>query len=178
MPGSAEEGRKLMCDWIKMQNPRSVLDIGAGSGTYGKLMRQIVPDAYLIGVEAWLPYVTRFKLPEIYDQVIVEDVHARVTVVPWGLPRADVVILGDVLEHMSEMNARDVWSAALVAARKAVYLSIPIVHYPQGHEEGNPYEEHVVPDYTHERVLDTFPGITWHWRGTIVGRYEALVSSR
>jgi hypothetical protein len=172
MPGSAEEGRKLMGDWIKMQHPRSVLDIGAGSGTYGKLMRQIVPDAYLIGVEAWWPYTVRFKLNEIYDHVIYSDVRNIV----W--PRADVVILGDVLEHMSEEDARDVWSAAMTAARKAVYLSIPIIHYPQGHEEGNPFEEHVVDDYTHERVLDTFPGITWCWRGTIVGRYEALVKSR
>jgi hypothetical protein len=176
MPGSAEEGRKLMGDWIKMQNPRSVLDIGAGSGTYGKLMRQIVPDAYLIGIEAWEPYITRFKLDEIYDFGIHGDV--RKIVSHAMIPRADVVILGDVLEHMSEEDARDVWAAAMTAARKAVYLSIPIVHYPQGHEEGNPFEEHVVPDYTHERVLDTFPGITWHWRGTIVGRYEALVSSR
>jgi hypothetical protein len=177
MPGSAEEGRKLMGDWIKMQAPRSVLDIGAGSGTYGKLMRQIVPDAYLIGVEAWEPYVARFRLDQVYDQLIVADIVklANEQRGPWGIPRADVVILGDVLEHMTEDHARDVWAAARSIARKAVYLSIPIIHYPQGHEEGNPYEEHVVPDYTHERVLETFPGITWHWRGTIVGRYEALV---
>jgi hypothetical protein len=175
MPGSAEEGRKLMGDWIKMQAPRSVLDIGAGSGTYGKLMRQIAPDAYLVGVEAWEPYIDRFKLTTLYDQVVCEDVLRFIDRPPHGLPRVDVVILGDVLEHVTQDHARDVWSAALVAARKAVYLSIPIIHYPQGHEEGNPFEEHVVDDYTHERVLDTFPGITWHWRGTIVGRYEALV---
>jgi hypothetical protein len=162
-----------MGDWIKHQAPRSVLDIGAGSGTYGKLMRQIAPDAYLIGIEAWRPYVPRFKLHEVYDLVLCEDVIKLVDLE--RLPRADVVILGDVLEHMSEEDARDVWSAAMTAARKAVYLSIPIIHYPQGHEEGNPFEEHVVEDYTHERVLDTFPGITWCWRGTIVGRYEALV---
>jgi hypothetical protein len=53
-----------------------------------------------------------------------------------------------------------------------VYLSIPIVHYPQGHIEGNCHEEHVVDDWNHERVLAAFAGIGDSWRGTEVGVYE------
>lgn len=173
MPGSAEEGRDLMLSrLIDDSGPRSVLDIGAGSGTYGRALRGMFHPfpPYLIGVEVWRPYVNRYRLDEVYDHVILRDVR-EMTLHEW--PRADVVILGDVLEHMSLTDARRVWNLARAAARKAVFLSIPIVPYPQGAEHGNPFEEHVVPDWTHLRVLATFEGITWSWQGTIVGRYEA-----
>jgi hypothetical protein len=161
-----------MLSWITSRNPRSALDVGAGSGTYGKALRDAMParKPYMIGMEVWHPYIDRFGLPSIYDLVLHRDARS-LPLDEW--PRADVVILGDVLEHMAEADAVRVWNLARAAARKAVYLSIPIVHYPQGPEEGNPFETHVVDDWSHERVLATFPGITWHWQGTIVGRYEA-----
>lgn len=55
------------------------------------------------------------------------------------LPVADVVILGDVAEHMTEGEALRLWGRCAEAARRAVYLSIPIVHYPQQEIEGNPH---------------------------------------
>lgn len=172
MPASAEEGRSMMMSWMRAQNPHSVLDIGAGSGTYGRLFRNGgEPVPYLIGVEVWHPYLAKFELTRIYDYMISQDIRALPL---GGWPRADVVILGDVLEHMSEKDAVEVWTLARDLARKAVYLSIPIINYPQGALHDNPFEEHVVPDWSDERVLDTFHGITWKWLGTIVGRYEAV----
>lgn len=160
-----------MMDWILEREPRSVLDIGAGSGTYGRTVRNVLPyPPYLIGVEVWSPYIGRYRLHDVYDHVINEDVR-KMSLHEW--PRADVVILGDVLEHMSLTDARRVWNLARAAARRAVFMSIPIVPYPQGAEHGNPFEEHVVPDWSHDRVMATFEGITWSWQGTIVGRYEA-----
>lgn len=172
MPASAEEGRDVMFRRMAYREPDSVLDIGAGSGTYGKMFRQIAPTPYLIGVEIWPPYVNQYNLTEIYDHVLVQDVRDM-----WGRlpPRADIVILGDVLEHMPEEDAVRVWHFAKELARDAVYLSIPIVPCPQDAVGGNPHEEHVVSDWTHERVLAAFPGISWHWRGSVVGRYEAVV---
>lgn len=173
MPASAEEGREIMLSWIWSRKPRSVLDIGAGCGTYGKLLREKMPTPYLIGVEIWRPYIAQFHLNDIYDQVINKDIR-DMSLFEW--PRADVVILGDVLEHMSIEDAKRVWMLALGTARKAVYLSIPIVHSPQGAVHGNPHETHVVPDWNSESVLESFPGIGWYWHGSIVGRYEATVS--
>lgn len=155
---------------IMALDPATVLDIGVGAGTYAVTLRKWGVKAKMIGIEAWEPYVERFGLDILYDELHVEDVR---TMDP--LPNVDVVIMGDVLEHMPTPDAVKVWKRAKAAARRSVFLSIPIVHYPQGAEEGNPFEEHVVDDYNHERVLSTFPGITSCWTGTIVGNYEAKI---
>lgn len=169
MPSSAEEGRPWMASRLKALNPLTVVDVGVGCGTYSDLLRPLLPDVHLTGIEVWEPYVARYALTTKYDRLVLGDARQ------WDIPPVDVVILGDVLEHMTEDEALQVWARARDAARLAVYLSIPIHHYPQGAEEGNPYEVHVEDDYSHQRVLDTFPGITASWTGTVVGVYEAAV---
>lgn len=171
MPHSAAEGRPWMVERLALLDPASMLDIGAGAGTYGQLFQRHFPRAWRVGVEVWEPYIDRFDLTSLYDEVHVNDVRTLDR-----MPDVDVVILGDVLEHMTTDEAVRVWATARAAAQKAVFLSIPVVHYPQGALEGNPHEIHVVDDYTHERVLDTFDGITSSWTGQIVGVYEASPS--
>ncbi|TKV61590.1 class I SAM-dependent methyltransferase [Nakamurella flava] len=167
MPMSSAEGKDWTRERIQQlsEDPITVLDIGPGVGTYAKLLAG--PNlAHITGIEIWEPYVHTYRLKEYYDEVIVGD--AREV----EFPTVDVVVLGDVAEHMSEPDALRLWERAAAAARRAVYLSIPIVHYPQGHIEGNPHEHHVVDDWDHDRVLATFPGIGESWRGTEVGVYE------
>ncbi|MTD14610.1 methyltransferase domain-containing protein [Nakamurella sp. YIM 132087] len=168
MPMSSAEGK----DWIKERvhglaadGPVEVLDIGPGVGTYAKLLAgpQV---SRLTGVEVWEPYIHTYRLHRYYDDIIVGD--AREV----DFPSADVVILGDVAEHMSEADALALWEKSVGAARRAVYLSIPIVHYPQGEIEGNHHEVHVVEDWSHDKVLASFPGIGDSWTGTEVGVYE------
>ena len=170
MPQSSAEGK----DWISarvhaagIQQPVEVLDIGPGVGTYAKLLAgpQV---ARLIGIEIFEPYVHTYRLRQYYDEILIGD--ARTT----DFPDTDIVILGDVAEHMTEPEALALWDKAAKAARVAVYLSIPIVHYPQGHIEGNSHEVHVVDDWNHERVLAAFTGIDAWWTGTEVGVYERL----
>ena len=145
--------------------PVSVLDIGPGVGTYAKLLAGPAVST-MTAIEIHEPYVHTYRLAEYYDQVIIGDART----VPF--PQADVVVLGDVAEHMTELEALELWDKAAAAASRAVYLSIPIVHYPQHELEGNCHEIHVVDDWNHERVLAAFKGIG-DWRtGTEVGVYE------
>lgn len=172
MPMSSAEGK----EWIRERiaglattRPVSVLDIGPGVGTYAKLLADL-PIASMTGIEVYEPYVHTYRLREYYDEIVVAD--AREV----EFPAADVVILGDVAEHMSEDDALNLWDKARTAAKQAVFLSIPVVHYPQGEIEGNPHEVHVVDDWDHERVLKTFPGIGQWWTGSEVGVYEYSAS--
>jgi hypothetical protein len=170
MPMSSPEGK----GWVKervgalaQQGPLDVLDVGPGVGTYAKLLAG--PEVSRItGIEIYAPYVETYRLRQYYDDIIIGDVREV------EMPPADVVILGDVAEHMTEAEAIDLWSRSATAARKAVYLSIPIVHYPQGEIEGNEHEHHVVDDWDHHKVMEAFPGIGRYWLGDEVGVYERL----
>jgi organic radical activating enzyme len=114
-----------------------VLDIGAGDGRWGKLLKGKV--GRLTGVEIWEPYVERYGLAAVYDQVLNIDVRSMQNFNEhW-----DVIILGDVLEHMARKDA-----IALIAKLKhssgRVYLTIPISRCDQnGEVYGNPYETHL-----------------------------------
>ena len=169
MPQSSAEGKPWTKDRVDALahevGPLTVLDVGPGVGTYAKLLAG--PSvAHITGLEIWEPYVTTYRLRDYYDEIIVGD--ARTT----DFPEVDVITMGDVAEHMTEPEAVELWRRACEAARHAVYLSIPIVHYPQGHLEGNPHEHHVEADWNHERVLAAFDGIGAFWTGDVVGVYE------
>lgn len=170
---SSAEGK----DWTRARihalaerhGPLEVLDVGPGVGTYAKLLAG--PDVRrLVGLEVWEPYLATYSLDQFYDELIVGDVRTT------PLPEVDVVILGDVLEHMSRDDALAVWDRATAAARHAVYLSLPIVHYPQDEIEGNPFEVHVEEDWEVDSVLGAFAGIGEVWSGTEVGVFERLTS--
>jgi len=173
MPMSSAEGK----DWTRTRiqglagrhGPLAVLDVGPGVGTYAKLLTG--PDVCrMVGLEVWEPYLTTYSLDQFYDELIVGDVRTT------ALPDVDVVILGDVLEHMSREDAVTVWERAAAAARRAVYLSLPIVHYPQDEIEGNPFEVHVEQDWDVDSVLGAFDGIGEVWSGAEVGVFERLTN--
>jgi trans-aconitate methyltransferase len=171
MAHSADEGRPWMLERLQQIDPTSMLDVGTGAGIYADMFKNSFPLCTRLGIEVWKPYIEQFNLHGKYHELIVADARELDP-----LPSVDVVILGDVLEHMEPEDAVKVWTRARHAAKRAVYLSIPVVHYPQGAEGGNPYQVHVVDDWTHDQVLDGFSGITNHWTGKIVGVYEAVTA--
>lgn len=136
-------------------DPITVIDVGAGSGVYADLLRaEYGTRVHLTGIEPWLPYYDRFNLLAKYDAMSCRD--AR-WITNW---RYDLAIFGDVMEHMTKAEAVAVWQNA-GSQQNAGHgvISIPIIHYPQGEEEGNPYERHVKEDWTTEEVLDSFKWI-------------------
>jgi hypothetical protein len=139
-------------------DPFHVLDVGAGAGSWGRSLRERYTITVEVDcIEAHGPYVERFQLGALYDHVFVGDVRQwdwggceYVTVaesdqpVGQGIPTWtwDLVILGDVLEHMTKPEALAVVDQALVHA-DAVLVVVPLGEWPQGPEEGNPLEAHV-----------------------------------
>ena len=104
MPLSSAEGKswtKGRIDEIAGEvGPLEVLDIGPGVGTYAKLLAG--PSvSRLTGVEIYEPYVHTYRLRDHYDDIVVGDAREI------DLPACDVVILGDVAEHMTEEAALD-----------------------------------------------------------------------
>ena len=136
MPTSDGQGKNVALGWSQQIAPATVVDIGVGEGTYAKLMRD--KRARWTAVEAWEPYVDQFGLNNLYDEVVVADARH----LNWPAFRADLVITGDVLEHMTRDDATALLRRIRQGATNLI-VSVPVLHLPQGAVNGNPYERHV-----------------------------------
>jgi cyclopropane fatty-acyl-phospholipid synthase-like methyltransferase len=170
MPYSDSANKPWTVEKIKEINPKTVLDVGAGAGVYLDLIREHLGDeVYVEAVEVWEPYIKEFNLEKRYGAVWNKDVR------DWETFPYDLVIFGDVLEHMTKEDAIKLWDKVSKSARYAI-ISIPIIHYPQGHEHGNPYEEHVKDDWSSQEVLETFSHIVesreFDVTGVYIGKFE------
>lgn len=148
MPFSAPDGKQFIRDVLNNLNPRAlrVLDVGAGAGSLLKRYRR--NGQYWHAVEIWPPYVDKYKLDEIYQELTVADARE----LEYGENTYDVAFAGDVLEHMEPQQAAELL-AKLRRAAPVVIVSIPIGPYPQGAYEGNIFETHVKDDW---QVQDVF----------------------
>jgi hypothetical protein len=116
----------------------SVLDIGAGEGKYGEMLRRVQPNAKLIAVEVDADYVEEYKLRDLYDEV-------------WGRDAVDLmndlgrtyeaVILGDCLEHMRKSVGVDLLNF-LVYRSKIIVVKFP-VQMIQDPYQGHKSEAHI-----------------------------------
>jgi predicted TPR repeat methyltransferase len=167
MGNSSNEGKQWIFDFFRSLSGsvKSVLDLGAGSGNYQKMMSPETPNASWSAVEIFKPYIDHYKLDRIYNKVIHADIRQFSS-----LESYDVVIAGDVLEHMTKNEAISV-VMNLLPFCKYFIISIPIVKWEQGEIDGNPYEAHVKDDWSHEEVISTFPHIQQQWKGAKIGVY-------
>lgn len=168
MPYSSTEGKDLIKEFFSKKDIRSVLDIGPGAGTYYDLLApQFVAEWKAI--EVWAPYIQQFGLERKYHEVIVADVRYF----DWDSLREpiDLIILGDILEHMPYGAAYSLITKVNNKSRYFV-VSLPIIHYPQGAEMGNPWETHV-EHYDKERVkqLLTHMEVLASFEGEVTGTY-------
>lgn len=150
---SDPENKPWALEKIKEIDPKTVLDCGAGAGTYLDLIKaNLGYKTIVVGVEAWYPYIIKYDLEDRYDILYPIDIRDMASF------QYDLVILGDILEHMSEDDAVLLWNRISEEAKYAL-ISIPIIHYEQGAINDNPYEVHVEEDWTTEKVLQKFSNI-------------------
>lgn len=157
MPYSSAAPKGWCIDRVRDLAPVEVLDVGAGEGSWAEWLRTVPSVTVIDAIEAHGPYVERFQLATVYDHITVGDVrqwdwggcdYVQVAEssapIGEGIPRWtwDLVILGDVLEHMSMSEGTAVVEQALGHA-DAVLVVVPLGEWPQGESEGNPLEAHV-----------------------------------
>ncbi len=194
MPHSKKAGKATIVEWVeqlKVQGKlthKAALDIGVGEGAYLNCLKhkyQAGGDKYQTlkqnweidagplsehrwtGVEVWEPYIDKFDLRTKYDTILNEDVRK----LDYNkLGPFDVAVAGDVLEHMAKEDAVQVVEQILRISTY-LFISIPIIHYPQEPVHGNPYEAHIKDDWSHGEMMETFPQIIEHKVGRRVGVY-------
>jgi hypothetical protein len=145
VPTSIAEGKDWSLKLFQRHQPDTVTDVGPGEGTYAKLFRPAHHGVWWTCIEIHKPYIRKYGLKntakrrDMYDEV--HNLDAREA--PDHLYFRDLVIFGDVLEHMPREDAVALLHRAEAAGCWNILVSLPIVEAPQGEVDGNPHEAHV-----------------------------------
>lgn len=150
---SYDTGKTKIKKWI-MENfseDISILDIGCGEGGYYKLLqdtnfinRMEAVEACVEGVEAW-------GIRNMYKEVHVTDIRE------FEFDHYDLIIMGDILEHLSVEDAQKVLSYVLPRCNDII-VAVPY-ELPQGPLHKNEYEAHIQGDLTPENFLERYPDL-------------------
>ncbi|MBQ6753613.1 MAG: methyltransferase domain-containing protein [Bacteroidales bacterium] len=138
-----------VCKYLKEKHKRNekVLDVGAGDGIYSDLLRQYF--AQMDAVEIFKPNIEQYKLEERYDNVYNVDIK------DFEYSFYDIIIFGDVIEHLTTEDAQKVLKKAYSKCNEMI-VAVPYV-YKQGVVDGNIYEIHKQDDLTPEIMKERYP---------------------
>ena len=125
------------------------LDVGACDGVWYDLLHEHFCS--MDAVEVWKPNIEKHHLEDKYDDVFYVDIREFKYTFKY-----DLIIFGDILEHMSVEDAQKVLEEAFDWA-KDIIVAVPF-RWPQDAIYGNPYEKHVQDDLTHEIFMERYPG--------------------
>lgn len=159
MPGSSMKGKSVIYDWFQSLPIRSVLDVGPGWGTYSKLLRKTYQLWHAVEIHS--PYIERFQLNRYYDEIYITDIRSFIPTRCY-----DVIICGDVLEHMANDEATAVL-AKLLNYAEYIIVSLPLeaeTNTPQGTGDvdwNNLYELHG-GEWSHELFVEMVQSFKAH----------------
>ena len=130
----------------KLKKGMKICDMGPGNGTYHRLLEG---KFEWTGVEIW--HETAEGLRKIYDHIYEMDFRE------FDYPEDyDLVIFGDVLEHVTVEEAQECIRRARLHS-KMIMIAIPYCD-KQGIIYGNPNEEHIQTDLSEEKFDELYPG--------------------
>jgi len=172
MPTSDAEGKDWSLERFRFHLPNTVTDVGPGEGTYARLFRPEHEGVWWTAVEIFRPYIRMYKLKstktrQMYDEIHVDDVRES----EGHLFHRDLVIFGDVLEHVERDDAVALLERTVAAGAWNILVSVPIVESVQGEVDGNPHEAHLHqwdPDDM-DQVLAGLDGRVESMRGSTLG---------
>lgn len=146
---SDRENKHVARQWIEDLRLNTVLDLGAGVGTYSIMCWK--PGQHWTALEVFEPYVEMFNLWGKYDHVIVADARKAV------YEDYDLIIAADMLEHMQKDEAKELLKTLFAHARH-VLICFPVIHHDQhAGAEGNDYETHI-DHWTDEEMVSFLEG--------------------
>ena len=146
--GSYGYGKREVLLWVWEHFPEgaTALDVGACDGKWWEILGNYLK---MDAIEIFVPNVVIHDLPNKYNQVAIGDIK------DFNYDWYDLIIFGDVIEHMTVEKARKVLDYA-VPRCKDLIVAVPFL-YPQGPADGNEYERHIQDDLTPELVAYLYP---------------------
>jgi len=145
--------------WAIDNKVKTVLDVGAGTGQYyNEFLLQNYHLDKIDAVEVFEYYVNHYQLNNKYNNVFIKDVRN------FDNFNYDLVILGDIVEHMYRNEAIAVWNKISKQAKYG-FIQMPI---GECHQSGryfddvdqsykeNIYETHLEPFNSLDDILNNF----------------------
>ena len=123
-----------------------ILDVGAGGGVYYDLLCSRYHN--IDAVEVYKPNILDYRLLEKYRSVSYRNI------VGLEYQPYDLIIFGDVIEHLSVEDAQKVLEYASTRCKDMV-VALPY-SYPQEAND-NEHERHVQDDLTKENIAERYP---------------------
>ncbi|MDP6581149.1 MAG: tetratricopeptide repeat protein [Vicinamibacterales bacterium] len=185
MPSSTYAQIPTLVTFLGRLKPTSILDVGLGNGKLGFIARDFLDvmqgERYrqedwqlkLDGIEAFGEYIQDHQ-KAIYDTIHIGDAFDVID----RLEHYDVILVGDVLEHLEKTRAETFLDKCCDHCTQAIILSIPLSEtWTQEDIYDNPYERHRSfwkPEEFESRAqefnLFDFPGLGQY--GTFLMRRE------
>jgi len=114
------------------------LDIGAGAGKHGKMIRRLLPHANITGVEIETKYISKYKLSAIYNTV--RPINAM-RLMDEPKTEYEGIILGDIIEHLPKSQGLDLIHF-LIYRCKTMVIIYPLERIQNSYEDSR-HEAHI-----------------------------------
>jgi hypothetical protein len=160
MPSSAPDHLTALCKHLLEKQPKTILDVGIGFGKLGFLAREYLetwkdrvhPKSWEVkihGIEAWEPYTTLPWIKTVYNDVYPGEVQRwcadyEVAGAYQGVDGYDLIVAGDVIEHLPKDEAVRALKTLLKACKGSVVVNLPLGAAWLNNQivDGNAYEKH------------------------------------
>ena len=147
---STNWGKDQIKEYIMRNVPSgsTCLDVGACDGKYWQMLHDHLGS--MDAVEIFQPNIDRHRLNEKYNHVFNQSV------VGLEYDHYDLIIFGDIIEHLTVEDAQQVLAYAQTHADEII-VAVPFL-YPQPAIYGNPWEEHKQPELTFDLFMARYEG--------------------
>lgn len=139
----------------------TILDVGAGCGTYWNLIGNFYKN--MDAVEVFKPNIENYELENKYREVYNGNIKT------FKYSDYDIVIFGDVIEHLTVKEAQKVLNYAYNHCIEMI-VAVPYM-CEQGEYAGNKYEIHKQDDLTQENMLERYPMLKLLYADELYGYY-------
>ena len=149
---SPDTGKPAILKYILDNIPKDarILDVGFGSGVYGKLLRALYYQN-IDGIDVYGQNIREMGLDKIYDNIFIENI------LDFDFNFYDLIIMGDVLEHIELESAKKLLLRFIDDKKcSSLIVSIPY-EYEQDEMYGNAHEKHLQPEVTAEYMEVHYP---------------------
>jgi len=139
MPSSSNIFHKEIVEILDTLKPKTAFDVGIGMGKYGNYLKKIVPQCVISGCEIDTEYLHMYKdSNSMYVDIMNKSI---IDIVDNYEIKSDLIIFGDVLEHLKYSQVFDVLDYFQYRS-KYMLLSYPSKLY-QGVWENHASERHL-----------------------------------